>query len=206
MQAQPRQAIQPVPPPITSSVLGKDVDTGLPMTIEEEERLRGTYIIGKTGAGKTTLLVNMLLQDIEAGRGVCLLDPHGDATNDILSRLPVHRENDVILVDPFDTEYAIGLNLFHCTNPKDKQEISRVSSSILHVFAKLFTESGDLFKEAPNMAETLQNVIPVLLAHQNPHMTMAEIPLLTTDETAREKLLASLENPIVRNDAISIVV
>ncbi len=69
----------------------------------------------------------------------------------------------------------------------------------MEIFAKLFTESGDLIKEAPNMARTLQYVIPVLLAHQSPHMTMAEIPLLIMDEIARPKLLASVSNPIVQS-------
>lgn len=180
-------------------ILGQDIDTQQKITLPQDERLGGTYVIGKTGSGKTTLLVNMILQDIEQGMGVCFFDTHGDALLDILRRFPATRdERDVILLDLLDTEYAFGLNLFQCTNPQDKEEVSRISSTIMDVFAKLFTESGDLFKEAPNMAETLQNVIPVLIAHQHPRMTMAEIPLLVSDEDARAKLLQPLKNQQVR--------
>ena len=74
-------------------------------------------MIGKTGSGKSTLLINLILQDIEAGRGVCVLEPHGDAINDILARLPADRIQDVILLDPLDKDYAFGLNLFQCDDP-----------------------------------------------------------------------------------------
>lgn len=180
-------------------MLGKEITSGQFVSIEQSQRLKGFYVIGNTGSGKTTLLVNMILQDIEQGMGVCFFDTHGDAITDILKRLPVHREKDVILLDLLDTEYAFGLNLFQCSDPKNKQEVSRISSYVMQVFAKLFTDSGDLLKDAPQMAETLQNAIPVLLAHQNPHMTMAEIPLLLMDETARAKLLVPLNNLYVRN-------
>ena len=195
MQVQPGQAIQPTIIPLSSSVLGEDIITKKPVTITQVDRLGGTYVIGKTGSGKTTLLVNMILQDIEQGMGVCFFDTHGDAIMDILRRFPANRdENDVILLDLLDPDYAFGLNLFHCANPQNKEEVSRITSTVVDVFAKLFTESGDLFKEAPNMAETLQNVIPVLLSHQNPQMTMAEIPLLVSDEEARANLLKPLRN------------
>lgn len=180
-------------------VLGKDIITGQLVTLDQEQRLKGLYVIGKTGTGKSTLLVNMILQDIEAGRGLCFLDAAGDAITDILKRLPPYREKDVILLDPLDDYYAFGLNLFQCNNPQDQKEVSRVNSAIMSIFAKLFTESGDLFTEAPTMAETLQNVLPVLFAQQHPHMTMAEIPLLLMDETARLKLLEPLTEPLVKS-------
>src|SRR5947207_13429094 len=102
---------------MVASILGKDADTRNLVTLEQEARLRGLYVIGKTGSGKTTLLINLILQDIENGMGLCFFDTHGDAINDILARLPAGREKDVILLDPFDEEYAFGLNLFQCKNP-----------------------------------------------------------------------------------------
>jgi len=71
--------------------------------------------------GITTQLVNLLLQDIEQGIGVCFFDPHGDAINDILARLPAGRENDVILLDPLDKDYTFGLNLFECDDPTNEE-------------------------------------------------------------------------------------
>lgn len=179
------------------SVLGTDITTGERVTIDQEQRLKGIYIIGKTGTGKTTLKVNLILQDITQGMGVCFITPHGDAITDILKRLPKDREQDVILLDPMDKTHAFGLNLLYCTDPTNNEEVSRVISFVIEVFAKLFTESGDIMKEAPNMAETLQMALPVLLANQSPPMTIAEIPLLTRDATARTKLLARVTHPAV---------
>jgi hypothetical protein len=178
-------------------ILGTDVATGNKVLLQQDERLKGLYVIGKTGSGKTTLLVNMILQDIEAGRGLCFFDTHGDAITDILRRLPSQRENDVILLDLVDKQYTFGLNIFQCVDPTDDEEVSALNSAIMSIFAKLFTESGDMFKEAPTLAETLQDSIPVFLAHTNPRMTMAEIPLLLTDETARKKLLTPVKNLLV---------
>src|SRR5258707_570574 len=103
------------------SILGTDVFTGADVLLDQEQRLKGLYVIGKTGSGKTTLLVNMILQDIEAGRGLCFFDTHGDAITDILRRLPPHREDDVILLDLLDKEHPFGLNLFQCNNPTDEE-------------------------------------------------------------------------------------
>src|SRR5437588_4660061 len=150
-----------------ASILGTDIETGQLVTLEQEARQRGLYVIGKTGSGKTTLLVNLILQDVQNGLGVCFFDVHGDAINDILARLPREREHDVILLNPFDEDYAFGLNLFHCENPKDNKERSRTVSYVMQVFAKLFAE-GDLAKNAPNMAQTLQNAAFTLIEHQSP--------------------------------------
>src|SRR6266699_638137 len=183
---------------MVASILGTDIYTGQRVTPEQEKRLGGMYVIGKTGSGKTTLLINLILQDIEQGMGLCFFDTHGDAIERILERLPQDRERDVIFLDLLDNDSAFGLNLFQCKDHDNKQEVSRVVSMVMGVFAKLFTESGDLLKEAPNMARTLQYVVPVLLASTHPHMTMAEIPLLLDDEVARMKLLAPLHNPMVQ--------
>jgi hypothetical protein len=185
----------PSPSPL---VLGTNIETGQLVSLEQKNRLGSSYVIGKAGSGKTTLLVNMILQDIENGNGLCFLDPHEDAITEILKRVPPGREQDIILLDMLDPDYAFGLNLFRCENIHNKQEVSRVTSMVMGVFAKLFTESGDLLKDAPNMAETLQNAVPVLLSHQNPHMTMAEMPLLFLHEDARAKLIKPITNSQVQ--------
>src|SRR6266702_4090963 len=81
-------------PHLPASVVGIEIDTKTPVTLEQKQRQGGLYVIGKTRSGKTTLLVNLILQDIEQGMGVCFIDPHGDAINDILARLPSGREKD----------------------------------------------------------------------------------------------------------------
>src|SRR5438128_2857883 len=109
---------------MTFSALGTDTD-GNTVTIDQSSRREGLYIIGATGTGKSTLIENLMLQDIEQGLGVCLLDPHGDLTNAVLSRMQ-KRLDDVILVDLGSLEYVAGLNLFHCDTPADASELENV--------------------------------------------------------------------------------
>ena len=78
--------------------------------LSAEDRKRHAYIIGQSGTGKTTALRTMVLDDIESGLGVCVIDPHGDLFLDILGRIPAHRRNDVVVVDPSDSEWPVGLN------------------------------------------------------------------------------------------------
>ena len=88
-----------------NSVAGETADVRL----SERDRLRHTHVIGASGTGKSTLMVNAILQDVEAGRGVAVLDPHGDLIDEILGRVPEHRTEDVILFDPSDPEYVTGV-------------------------------------------------------------------------------------------------
>jgi len=100
---------------------GKDVPLGIneynnyktKVSLHEDSRFRHTYIIGQTGTGKSTLLLNMIINDIEKGRGVAVLDPHGTLISDILLRIPDRRIKDVIIVDPSDVEYPIGFNFLY---------------------------------------------------------------------------------------------
>jgi hypothetical protein len=175
--------------------LGIDIQSGQPVLLEQKQRLRGFYGIGIPGSGKTTLAINMILQDIRQGMGVCSIDIHGDATNAILARIPLNRVNDVILFNPFDENYAPGLNPYQCRNLKDSKERSRTVSYVMQIFAKLFTRSGD-FSETPQMAQVLRNTAYTLL--DNPGMTMAEIPLLLNNEDARTRLVGNVTNAQVR--------
>lgn len=185
----------------SSVALGKDISSGLPVTLEQAQRLGGTYVLGKTGMGKTTLFVNLILQDIEAGMGLCFLTPHSDAIDDILARLPAYRviggvrrpiEDDVILLDPLDKDFAFGLNLFQC-DPTDEEQVSRTVSYVLEVFAKLFTKEGSFDSEAPNMEVTLRNAAYTLIDNLAAYgTTMAEIQLLIDDEDARLKLISNV--------------
>src|SRR5437016_539082 len=83
----------------------------LPFALSHTDRRHHLYVIGKTGTGKTTLLRNLVLQDIEAGRGVAVIDPHGDLANDVLDHIPRHRIEDVAYFNPADVEHPVGFNL-----------------------------------------------------------------------------------------------
>src|SRR5260370_1513767 len=103
---------------MTFSMLGTDTDTGQLVYLPQASRRQGLYIIGANGTGKTGLIENLILQDIEQGLGVGLLDPHGDLTNAILAKM-TKRLDDVILLDLANFDYPFGLNLFTCSDPTD---------------------------------------------------------------------------------------
>ena len=88
-----------------------------PIFSPDSDRLRHTYMIGKTGVGKSTLFANMALQDILNFHGVCFIDPHGESIDWLLGRIPEGRLEDVALFDPSDAEYPVGLNLLDAKTP-----------------------------------------------------------------------------------------
>jgi hypothetical protein len=172
--------------------LGKDTATGSLVTLTNPDRKQGTYVVGLTGTGKTTLLLNIALADIANGDGLCVLDPHGDWTSDIIQRVPEHREDDVILFDPADTDRPFGLNLFECADTNDPNLVDLVCSQAIGTFWKLFYYSW-----GPQMEDLLRNVSLTLIYNQFPDdpdnsATMADIPALLTDEDYRAGLVKNI--------------
>ena len=176
-------------PIISYCDLGTEIETDELISIGDVERRSGLYILGKPGMGKTTLMVNLILQDIKHGHGLCFLDPHGDAIEEVLQRLPDDRKQDVILLNPLDKAYAFGLNLFQCDDPSDAVQVSDTLNTVLEVFAKLFTKTGT-FEEAPAMFDTLFNTIILLI--YNPGYTLTDVPLLLTNRDASAKLIPNI--------------
>ncbi|MCA9068937.1 MAG: hypothetical protein KDA84_08445, partial [Planctomycetaceae bacterium] len=127
---------RPAPPPHPPGiVLGENIHQGkrrLAVVPEEHRRLH-CYVAGATGTGKSTLLLNNILQDVEAGHGMGLLDPHGDLIKDVLCRIPKHRAKDVILFDPSDREFPFALNIFES---EGEQERDRVIAEFLMALQK----------------------------------------------------------------------
>ena len=84
--------------------------SGVPVMLDAEERRRHLYIIGQTGTGKSTLILNLIQQDLVAGEGLALLDPHGDLAEAVLAHVPKARTNDLVYVNPADVERPVGFN------------------------------------------------------------------------------------------------
>ena len=120
------------------TLLGYSVPNKTPVDLSAADRRQGTYVLGLNGTGKTSLLLCIALQDMHSGDGLCVLDPHGDLTQDLLERVPPHREKDVIVFDPSDIDYPFGLNLFECRNSDDPMEVDLVCSEVVGTFYKLF--------------------------------------------------------------------
>ena len=100
-----------------------------------DDRRRHMYIIGKTGTGKSELLKEMIKQDMEAGYGVGVIDPHGDLVDDVIKYIPAERAEDVIYFDPSDTERPMGLNLLEAQTEEQKHFMT---SAIINLMYKLY--------------------------------------------------------------------
>ena len=106
------------------------------VSLSTEARLRHSYIIGASGTGKSTLLLSMAMQDIQAGNGFAVLDPHGDLIDDILARIPAERAGDVVVFDPADEAYPVGFNIL---SAHSELERTLLSSDLVAVFKRLST-------------------------------------------------------------------
>src|SRR3972149_286519 len=100
--------------------------TKRPVYISDEDRMRHMYIVGKTGVGKSELLKDLVIQDIRNGEGVCFIDPHGDAVEELLHLIPPERAEDVIYFNPSDSERPMGLNLLEA-NTEDQKHFAATS-------------------------------------------------------------------------------
>ncbi|MBS1586023.1 MAG: type IV secretion system DNA-binding domain-containing protein [Bacteroidetes bacterium] len=125
-----------------SFVLGTNYHQGIEriVTVPSSLRLRHTHIIGATGTGKSTFLQKIIMQDVEQGHGIAVLDPHGDLIDGIVSRIPENRVADVVLVDPSDAEFPIGFNILSAHSEIEKEILS---SDLVATFRRLSTSWGD---------------------------------------------------------------
>ena len=174
-------------------VLGTDLESGQKIVISQYARRQGLYLIGVNGTGKSTLLAHLIAQDLEQGLGLCLLDPKGDLTVDVLAHVPEARVQDVIVVDLTDTEYPFGLNIFTCPAPDDVEQVALTASLVTQVFEKVW----HVGPATPNVSHVLRNVACTLM--QNPGATFAEIPLLLQDQPTREKFVGNVTQSQVRH-------
>ena len=156
--------------------------------IKTDDRRRHMYIIGKTGMGKTTLLENLVLQDIQNGHGVALVDPHGDFAEKILDFIPPHRVNDVVYCNPADMDYPIGFNVLEAVDERHKH---LVAGGLMGVFKKIWPDVW-----SPRMEYILNNCILALL--ECPGSTLMGINRLMVDKEFRRRVIAQLKDPVVK--------
>jgi hypothetical protein len=162
----------------------EDIEFG----IKREDKFRHYYIVGKTGTGKSTFISNMVKSDVEAGNGLCLLDPHGDLVDTVLEHIPTNRINDVILFDVSDTDYPIGFNLLQADTEDEK---NRIASWVVSTFQKLFEHS-----RWPRLEYILRNVVLSVIGY--PNATLMHITRILVDKDFREEVLNSLQDPVLR--------
>jgi hypothetical protein len=140
------------------------------------DRLRHMYMIGKTGTGKSTLYQNMMLQDIRAGAGCCFVDPHGEAIDWLLKMIPPERLDDVVLFDPSDTAWPLGLNLLEWKNDGEKDFLV---AEAIHIFQKLF-DPDQQGVVGPQFEHWMRNAALTVMARPGGG-TLLDIPRLFSD-------------------------
>jgi len=125
----------------TGTIIGEYTEAGIanPIRISEIDRTRHSYIIGQTGTGKSTVLKSMILDDIAHGRGVCAIDPHGDLINEIIAQIPAHRQNDVIIIDPMQTDAPVGINVFEYDTQAEREQVIQLFEAMM---TQLFSDKG----------------------------------------------------------------
>ena len=157
---------------------------------EGEDRRRHTYIIGKSGTGKTTLIANMAIDDIRKGRGVAIIDPHGDLCNTILNYIPSNRVNDCCYFNPADPDYVYPLNVLEAKNESQKELIA---SGVISIFKKLYGSVS----WGPRLEHILRNAVLTLV--NTPGSDMTHIVEILTNKNYREKVVSTLQNQTLKN-------
>ncbi|MBI1960841.1 MAG: type IV secretion system DNA-binding domain-containing protein [Candidatus Liptonbacteria bacterium] len=187
------------PPPATlpsdGTMIGNSVFRGevRPVRIADEDRRRHVYIIGQTGTGKSTLLSSMIVDDIRRGKGVGIIDPHGDLVESILGLIPSERERDVIVFNPADYWRPLGLNMIEY-DPARPEEKTFIVNEMQGIFNRLFSAET----MGPMFEQYMRNALLLLMedAPAEP-ATLIEVPRAFTDAEFRKRKLARITNPTV---------
>jgi hypothetical protein len=161
--------------------------------LKMEDRFRHIYSLGGSGSGKTIQMMNVMLQDIEMGNGICFVDPHGEGVDDILRRIPEHRMKDVILFSPSITDKPLGLNMLE-TDPLKPTQKTLVIDTLFTIWDKLY----DLKKTGGPMFENyMKNSMRLVMSHPESGATLMEISKVLVDEDFRSFKLAMCNEPEV---------
>jgi len=175
-------------------LLGKSVfrETTRDVYLTDDDRRRHVYIIGKTGTGKTELLKSMILQDIHNGKGICFIDPHGDAAEDLLSKIPKERADDVIYFDPSDLTRPMGLNIMEAHTEEQK---GMIVSNFIGLMYKLYDPHHQGIV-GPRLEHAVRN--SMLTVMSTPGATLIETYRAVTDLNFVKDLLPRVSDPIVK--------
>lgn len=156
--------------------------------IKRKDRRRHIYIIGKSGVGKSKLLELLLRQDIAYGHGLCLFDPHGDVIEAILDFVPQNRIEDVVLIDPADTEYPASFNPLANVESGFKHQLTQ---GLIEVLEKQFGANW-----TPRLEHVFRFTCLALLDY--PYATMRGMISLLNDRNYRQKVVEYIQDEMVR--------
>lgn len=171
----------------TGRIIGESTSPGRkrPIALTAVDSLRHLHVVGPTGSGKSTLLINLIGQDIRAGRGVVVVEPKGDLIADVTERIPTDRVSDVVLIDPTDTERPVGLNPLM----RAGRSPELVADQLLGLFHALYAAHW-----GPRTADILG--ASLLTLARSGDMSLAALPLLLTDQGFRRRVVPRVADPI----------
>jgi hypothetical protein len=194
--------MQPLPCPFEEGVkIGVNRYQGItqPVCLLNDDRRRHIYIIGQTGTGKTTLLQTMILHDIREGHGVCVVDPHGDLFRQLLGKIPKERTGDVIVIDPSDTDYPIGLNLLECDSPEQRFFVAHEVSEIITrlVEDEYGTAAGQMMGPLFHQ-HTRMNLLLIMSDPEDPGTLLQFYTIFQEDDFWRRWLPLKWDDPVLK--------
>ena len=163
-----------------------------PVYLDDDDRRRHIYIIGKTGTGKSYLLQDMAIQDIKEGKGVCVIDPHGDLIDEIVKFIPPERAEDVIYFDPSESSRPMGLNLLEAQTEDQKHFLT---TSIINLMYKLYDpqRTGII---GPRFEHAVRNAMLTVMYDEG--ATFVEVVRVLTDAKYVQELLPKVQDPIIK--------
>ena len=160
-------------------------------SLTPDSRMRHAFVVGRTGCGKSTLLKNMIVNDMENGRGVCVLDPHGDLVESLLDYVPKSRTNSVLLFDAGDRDLPVAFNPLATNGHLDP---TLVADGVLTAFMKVF---GFDAGAAPRMLHIFRNCLLTLVSIRD-DSNLISVQRLLTDAAFRKSRISKIDNPAVR--------
>jgi hypothetical protein len=163
--------------------------------LSKEDRLRHLYTIGQTGTGKTNFLKSLIIQDIQNGEGVCMIDPHGSDIQDVLANIPPERYDDVIYFDPANTQNPMALNMleYDVNFPEQK---TFVVNELFNIFMRLYGSNPESM--GPMFEQYFRNATMLVIEDPESGNTLLDVSRVLADANFRELKLSKCNNPVVK--------
>jgi hypothetical protein len=160
--------------------------------MKEGDRRRHMYLIGKTGSGKSEFIKNLAIQDIRAGKGVAIIDPHGDLADGVMELIPKERIDDVVYFNPSDTDKPMGLNMLEAPSLEMRDFAVQ---EMISIFYMLFPPEmiGPMFEH------NMRNYMLTLMADIENPGTIVEIPRMIADEAFQKSWVDKVTDPVVKS-------
>jgi hypothetical protein len=192
-----KKAAPPVNMPLEGLVMGRNTYRGKEtiVKIKDADRRRHTYVIGKSGVGKSVLLANMAIQDVLNGKGICIIDPHGDLVDDVLVNIPKERAEDVIIFNPADTQRPMGMNLIEYDASLPEQK-TFVINEVIKIFDKLYDLKAT---GGPMFEQYMRNSLLLIMDDPTDKATLMEVSRVLSDKEFRKEKLDKCNNQVVKD-------